>query len=298
MKYIFNKFSVLLFVINSLFLPAEIPALIIEIDQIEEILKEVDQEAWVLFDIDQTLIDSSSTFGSGPWNSYLKATIDKLGKDNPLIKADLFDYITLLAARKVPVKPVEPIIPLLIDQLQSQQVVVMGLTARGKREWYTSYIEDGDKLARDQLRSVGIFLDRTILPHPLSHVEDSLDLSPYCGIFLAGNFDLKGVFLKTLLEKIEHVPSKIIFVDDAVRHINSVENELDGIVPVVAYHYNRVIRDNHSFDPQIGNIQLHAFLFEGRILTDEDAAQIKKEMCDIDPEQYLKKILEVILEGN
>lgn len=298
MKHLLNKFNVLLIVLASFILPVQIPAQIIQTDQIEEILKEVDQDTWVFFDIDQTLIDSTITFGSGPWNLYLKSTIAKLGKDNPTIRSDLFDYVTLLAARKVAVKPVEPIIPCLVEQLQSQQVAVMGLTARGKREWYTSYIEDGDVLARDQLQSIGIFLDRTTLHHSLRLVEDSEDLSPYCGIFLAGNFDLKGVFLKTLFEKIGYYPSKVIFVDDAARHINSVEKELDGLVPTIVYQYNRVVRDSQaSFDPQIGNIQLHKLLFEGRIISDEEALAIKKEMGDVDPDQYLKAILEVILES-
>lgn len=229
------------------FLHAEI----IEIDQMADILPAIEPDSLVLFDMDDTLTDSTISLGSGAWRKWLRQT-----------DPDHHDELTYFVAQKVPVKPVEEGIPAIVEDLQEREVHVYVLTARGLSTWYSSAIPDIDQLTNRQLLSAGLDFRKSRLPRRFR--EDVFD-----GVLYASPMK-KGAFLQDFFTKIEYRPKRVIFIDDKLDQVQSVERAMEEMgVPFVGFWYTRVNTEN--FDPRIADIQYRELVENDLILTDSEA---------------------------
>ncbi len=267
-------------------LPVLMNAKIIETTEIKDILNEIDEQTLVLFDMDDTLTDSTISMGSGIWRQYMRKQLvpeyDIRSDQNP------HDILAHRAASEVPVKPVEEDLVPLIHDLQSRQIAVFCLTKRGHQRWYSSTIEGIDLLSKQQLHSIGIDFSRSQLPDAFRHLDTTLF---YHGIFLASGTN-KGPFLENILNKTGYLPAKVIFVDDKMDDVKSVEETLNAMgIPNACYWYHRADSDRKNFNPLIASIQLQALLNDQRVPNDEEALNISEESAISDPDAYFMSII-------
>lgn len=271
--------------ISSVFLTSFLQADIMEITDIDDIRPYVAEDALYLFDIDDTLIDNPFSLGSPPWRSWVKSKLPNYNTNFVL-----YDALTLFIAKNAPYKTVEPSTANLIADLQNQGHAVFAFTARGRSQWYTTDIEGVDRFTQEQLHHVGIDFKNTMIPEELQ----SLEAAYFCDGIIFAQHIKKGDLLKHLFKDLKYIPSLIIFVDDKLDQVQSVEAAVkEAGIPFIGFWYRRSESDRKNFNPTVANIQLEFLLLQEEIINDDAALELVKTKQS-DPSTYFKEILEKI----
>lgn len=223
--------------------------LIVESDHLAAILEYIDPVGTlVIFDIDNTLAHPTQELSSDEWFSYL---VDKK-------VAEGFDYLTSVdyilpkafyAQFSIPLEPTEPHIPELIAYLIDENVAVMALTSR------SIFIAERTV---EQLDNINItFFIPNISPDDL--VLSMKDPSFYKqGILFGGNND-KGQVLNYFFKTMKYYPKKIIFIDDKMKNLLSVEKAVSACgIPFVGIRYSGSDARVKNFNPAKSEAQWRA----------------------------------------
>lgn len=261
------------FLLLALFLSSYLQAEIIEVTHIDEIRPYVTQEALCLFDIDDTLICNPFSLGAPQWRSWVKP---KLPKHADFV---LYDALTLAIAKKAPYIAVEPTTAKLITDLQKEEIAVLGFTARGRSEWYSTTVEGVDRFTKAQLKQAGIDFSQT------SEIFNSLNPIYYCSGIIFAKHTAKGELFSQLFQELSSFPL-ILFVDDKLENVQSMQAALKDKIPFVGIWYHRA---ETAFDPLVATVQLEYLLEKSEILNDEQAQALV--LPGRDPEVYLKEII-------
>lgn len=243
-----------------------------QVQTMEEALAPVDDETLLIFDLDNTIMETTQTLGSDQWfEHYVHGVISDLVKAGKSKEDATKEGLqTALAVWKriqqvTTMQLVEPNTAKLVREKQSK-IRVMGLTARPG---------DLSSTTRKQLLSLAVDLNlspvsKDVLIQKADHADYEAKLEK--GILFSGN-NKKGEMLVKLLERIQLSPKKIVFVDDKQRNVDSVEkslNELGGILHT-SMRYGAADSKVAAFDAKLAGVQ---FQFFGKILTDRAAAAI------------------------
>jgi hypothetical protein len=134
-------------------------------------------------------------------------------------------------------------IPNLIQKLQDQKIPLLGFTAID-----TSVIPGIGFIPiwrAKELKRLGINFHPITSSFPKENIEFT-EFSSFRGTFplykdgiLYSNVTAsKGSVIKAFLNKIEKIPSRIIFIDDSLENLQSVELELQNLgIPYLGIHY-------------------------------------------------------------
>jgi len=282
-----NKLYIYVFIF-VMSVAVSINADIIKTNQIRDILPFIDAKSVVFFDMDDTLVDAEISLGTGAWRKYVKEKITEYEVINGKKRdVNLSGLLSLYTAYNVPVRTVEKETHDLIVALKQQGIPHYVLTARSQFKWHGIEVPGLEKLTKDQLSSVGLDFKPTI------DIFDSIDTTLFCdGIFYTSGKN-KGPFFVNVLKTADYFPEKVVFIDDKLEQVESMEEALkkEGI-PFVGFWYTRAADDTENFDPLISTIQLNELLYRDRIVSDEEAAAIKLEMTDINPDSSFKAFLD------
>lgn len=261
-----------------LFLIFTLNAEILETTCLNDITPYIDEETWVLIDIDDTLIDSSLVVGNRPFRSFMKSVL-KDQKDASGQK--LYDIISLILINKAPLATLESNTASFIKDLQNQDININAFTARGRQEWYTTHVANNDALTVKQLASVDIQFQN---PRFLAE-NDSL----FSGVLFASHL-AKGEFLRQLIESLENKPSRIIFIDDKMDQVTSVEKALHGSdIKTFSVWYKATEMKDKDYDVYVGLAQLRALFIDNKVISREEA---ERNLDKSDPKAQLEKIIE------
>lgn len=229
-----------------------------KINQIDEIMHAIGPASCVLIDMDDTLTDSSCHLGSGSWRKYIRLRLEEYEKKHPSKwNKSVHDFLTLYAFCQIPVRPVENITPQIVGLMQSQNIPVFVLTARGKSRWYDTEIENIDVLTRLQLLQAGYDFGSSKIPQALNTVNPALFSN---GIFYSNSMP-KGIFFKAVMKSTGYQPGHIVFVDDRLDQVESFEkiaNELG--IPYTGFWYTRA--GESLFDPLIATNELVKLIYQ------------------------------------
>lgn len=192
--------------------------MIFEISQIKEIEKEIDKNTLIAFDLDNTLITSTSYFGSINWEEKIILKLIEEGL-SPKEARTQASQIWKKAQFNIKTKLIEEESSKFIDKWKKKSNII-GLTARSF---------DLRELTFDGLRSNNItfspFLDHNF---DLFH-EGTL----YCANYLKST--LLSRFVNDVLTK---KPEKIIVVDDKKENLEDILNShLNKNFKINCYHY-------------------------------------------------------------
>jgi FMN phosphatase YigB (HAD superfamily) len=270
----------------SIFITSFLQAEIIEISQIDAVRLYVIENALCLFDIDDTLIDNPFSLGSPPWRNWVKSKIPNFSTNFAV-----YDALTLFIAKNAPYKTVEPSTAHLITELIDQGHAVLAFTSRGRTQWSTTDIEGVDRFTHEQLNHAGIDFKNAKIPEKLKALDDKYFND---GIIFASHIK-KGDLFKHLFKDLNYTPPLILFVDDNLEQMQSVEAAAKEVgIPFIGFWYRRSAIDRKDFNPMVANIQLEALLLKGEIISDEAAKDLSQAGQNDDPEIYLKEIFEKI----
>lgn len=286
---LFRKLSCFFFLImiNAFFLSAhDSPT---RIESILEMPIDHPEETLILFDIDDTLIDSSNMLGSKAWRKY----ISQATADAALNWHDLF---SLYIAENSPIVPVESMTTKIVKDLQAKGYVVCGLTSRERNKWYDLEVEGIDLLTISQLKSVDIQFDDDLLKQ--KYLLFSQNSEYFEGVFFA-NLEPKGEYLRFLWNSLEasELPKKVLFIDDKLSQVESVASTLNDLqIDHECYWY--CATEKKPFSALIANIQLYYLLLSDGcdVLSDQEAAKIAMEDSSQTADYYLHNILSLAQE--
>lgn len=290
----YNKFIIIIYflrimkqlitwALSVLFFAGSLDAAIIKTTNIQSIREEITENTLVLFNIAEVLMDTETSLGTQAWRKFVRARLEP----------QLHDELTLFVFENVPPKCPEPSTPELINELQAKGVMTFAFTSRGRHEWYGSQIPDIDLITEKLMLQIGIDFSKTALNPKLSILPEVFADFFHAGVIYTTNTRDKGELLREILETTGYRPSKIIFVDDKVDSLVSVEATLESLgIPFVGYAYSKTAEDHADFDPLVANIQLDWLITHGEVLTDAQALQIKGEQhSTTDLTQYLEEVV-------
>jgi hypothetical protein len=290
-----NKFFTLLFLFVTFYSNAKI----ITTDKIEDIEIEVaqaDNETLVIFDYNDVLlelVDAALLTENEKVSDQIAIDLmngSKISKDQIITALSILtrDMKTQLAHEKW---------PLLIIVLQSRGIKTVLLTSCGAGK--QGVVEAVENVCRDHLLKVGIdfrktwtYLKRLEFPNiPRKHYH--MCNTHFCafvdGMLFADGAD-KGDVLKAFLSKIPHYKfKKIIFIDDKLKNLKSVEKictEIGIQFVGIEFTYSK-IKKHPPMNPERVKKQYKTLMLEKRWISDAEM-----ENCDKNPYDRMMEIID------
>lgn len=277
----FKNFFLFFLLISSL------RAEILEIDNIDDIRPyATDPSGLVLLDIDDTLIAPPFALGRSGWRVWVKDILADI--EAPF---NVYESLTLYIAVRAPYVPVEEAAVKFVSDLQARNVPVFAFTARGRTYWYNTFLLGIDRFSEQQLHQAGYNFAHSRIPKGLSFPEEFF----YNGIIFTEYKVKKGDFFIKLFKNQPYRPSFIVFVDDKLDQVKSVEKAAKELnIPFYGFWYKACDNEAKRLKPMIANIELQELLFNQQLLTDEEAREKLLELEECDPADYLETLLYAI----
>lgn len=214
---------------------------------VDTILPLVDQDTWVLIDLDNTTFEGKQALGHTDW--FYDRAHALMREGMTLEEATRECYPLWIEVQKVcPVKPVETaFIPALVE-MQKQGIIVMGLTHRQP--------SIADSTIR-QVNSLGLNLLNSA-PDQSTFVVPSETPTKYTeGVLFTGEYNKKGEIFTLFLSIINQKPKKILFIDDKRGHVEDVGNAVSSLgIEYIGVHYTACEYLEKVYDPEIAAFQL------------------------------------------
>lgn len=266
-----------IFLLVYCLLTTYLSAVVIEapsLEGIEKELRNLDENALVVLDVDYTLIIPNDLIlapcGEERFQKFMK-NLRALGEKGEILgsKISLHSKVSIIDER----------IFNIIEFLKRKHIKVIALTAMPTGGF--GLIPNAEEWRVNQLRLLGINLDWAfpkIDSITLEGFEGKKTLPVFKKGVLASAKYPKGRVLSAFLKHIQWKPSQIVFVDDRMEYINSVEAELEKEnIPHVSFHYTAATNKVCQLDEEIADFQLNYLLEKEKWLSDEEASKIIKE---------------------
>jgi hypothetical protein len=254
-----------------------------DIDQLSAILPEISEQTLVLFDLDETLIETPIMLGGKAWRHYVRALLERTYSEESATQ--LHDRLTYFLAKEMPFIPVEKSSGACLKEVEERGGLAFGFTARGREHWYDMPAADGEELGLLHTAQAGFAFKQSFDDPLFSHRSYAK------GIFFAYPLEDKGELLLELFALTDFRPRKLVFIDDKMSNVRAVEAAAHKLkIPSVSFHY-RQIDLYRPFDPLVAHIQLEKLLCEGRVVSDDLAAALKDEYADKDVEAFFLDLI-------
>ena len=266
---IFKKILVIFLICRSL--SAEIRT----IQSLNEALTEfdlLDNQALVIFDVDETLIVAQDKIRRKILNHDLNEFIKK-SFDDLLVNDDHKERLESIRKLMTMRSLLEQSSPDIIKNLQARGIRVIALSDLHVGKY--GVIDNLEAWRFKQLSDLGIDLS---IHNATDIVFKNLPLTRnhypvmYKGIFLTAYSCSKGVAIKALIDELGLKPSRVLFLDDRMNHVKSVDMEMaKWEIPCIAYHYRAFELLDNSVDIEIARLQYQYLMTHEIWLSDVDA---------------------------
>ena len=255
---LFKKLAVL----TSLLISFQSFAVIREALSMQEVAKFITPGTLVIFDLDNTVLEATQTLGTDQFFGFLVKKAVASGMDEKAAKE-----LALKQSRSIQpvtrVRLVEKETREFIQDLQAQNYPVMALTARPP-SWVTGTLK--------QVASLGINFAKTaplVLTNNSDHTENGLYNH---GVFFLPAGSEKGATLINFLNENGQRPERIIFIDDKLANVQSVDKALTAAgITNLEFRYGAADVRVKNFNPDLANFEYNYFLKFNMFLDDQMA---------------------------
>ncbi len=213
---------------------------LIEVNSLERVTDFLRKDTLVAFDLDNTLVESASQFGSYQWGSYLLRELMERGLDFSRALETLVPRWEK-AQEFIDLVPVEPLSPVWLEDWRKKGYLCLGLTGRspGVEEVTVKQLHENNI----------IFSPPVFTADPLK--EYGKRVSYREGVIFAGPFQCKGEILKKICasrEGIDHV----ILIDDQLSYLEKAESVFKTLSQdFTGIHFLRLREKVSGFDPKV-----------------------------------------------
>lgn len=232
---------------------------------IEREAHQLDNNSLILFDVDATLIVPNDVLlkpkGKGLFEQLIAGYTDR----------DLFREIRMQAPHSLlDERSID-----LIQYLQHNKIPVIAFTAAPSK---IHGVEEIGAWRVDELKQHGFdfslaFPNLTFIELPKNPSQQHLPL--FKSGVLYSSFHSKGDILIMFLQKIGFKPTKVVFVDDELKHVESVVAALDQEnIPCVGIHYTAANKAPCELNEELSVFQIHYFVEHDVWLSDKKKQSI------------------------
>lgn len=187
----------------------------------------------IIFDIDHTILEAQQVSCHSNWfyDQYEEAVKNGISEQSAL---DALLPAWELSQKDCLVKPVEPVTIEIIQAMQAANKKVLALTSRGKNVYHETV---------EQLSSLGIDFSASAPLGEYSGQALGAGVGAFHGVIFTSDYVSKGKVLQSYLAQAGFRPKKILFIDDGLRNLTSVVEDMakQGI-ETQAFYYPRVKR--------------------------------------------------------
>jgi hypothetical protein len=278
MNYILSTITLTLCFFHSL------SAKIIEIDSFQDSLQEIqslDKNSLVLFDVDNTLIIMADGLLGPHGERYRQGAIQRLSSistlsSNSYKEGYLYSQVLIKAKWIV----VEDQSRQLVNSLLSKGIPTIAFTAADSGKM--GYIESMADWRISQLAELGFdfsssFSDSNFLLFPKKIQFEHFPMFKSGVLFSSDH--TKGHVIKQFLSAIPLTPSKVVFFDDKLSYLKSVERAMDKLgITFIGYHYLAAEKLPNNFDKQLAIFQIKQLIEHGEWLNDHEAIELMQKM--------------------
>ena len=239
MIFFYNNIFKVLFIIFILISTANASITTVsDFREIKNYMGRLDRSSLVIFDVDCVLIipSDNDTLSRSPYRKKLWRSVEsRISKERSrfLISIIIMETNWILLDKSV----ID-----IINYLTQQKIPTIALTSINTGRF--GVIESMEDLRIKQLKSVGIDFTKlapmkdTIKLDSLRTVHGTPMLNK--GIIFTAELD-KGMVLKDILQKLNYYPKKIIFIDDKIQNLYSVQNACNMLkIPFQGFHYTAI----------------------------------------------------------
>lgn len=225
------RFFLFLFTMNIAF----VQGVIYEVDDLslfEIEAYKLNNQSLVLFDIDNTLI-TPKDMALKPCGSYLRK------RYLHVLEPKRREWLQSIVALEGNEELMDPLFPILIKQMQNKRVPVLGFTALETGVYGKMNCVEDWRLNR--LKTLNMDFSKTFSDHAITLTE----ATPYNGYYplfkngvLFTNRQIKGEILTLFLKRLGWQPDKILFMDDSIEQLKSVEVAANALnIEFMGFHY-------------------------------------------------------------
>jgi hypothetical protein len=238
-----------------------------------------DSDTLVVFDVDEVLITFDDLILRPCGKHFTPASWKGIYQEE-------LDYLTSIIWNESKTILVDPSAPELVNKLVNRGVKVIALTACPTGDF--GIIEKIEDWRLKILKRLNIDFSNTFPKNQVIYFDDGdkkeRDYPLFKeGILFIGNGEkTKGDLLVQFFEEIQWYPSKVIFIDDRMYNLTSVESALNKIkILYQGYHYKGMENLPNNFNEQIAEFQFFHLRKEHKWLSDLEAEKKTKHSSPI-----------------
>lgn len=260
--------------LNFAFFNGQIFAKVIEASNLKVIMQEIkqlDNKALVVFDVDYTLIVPNDLILGPCGEVYFQEFMKRLRamKEKGEIlgsKISLEGQVSLVDKEVIP----------LLSWLKQKNIKTIALTAMPTGKF--GLIQNTEEWRIKQLDALSInfaWSFPSLDSVTLQGFEGKNSLPVFKDGILASAKYPKGEVLLAFLKHIGWKPSKVIFIDDQLEYIESVEKELaKARISSISFHYTSALNQPNQLNKEVADLQLNHLIEQEKWLSDKEAKRI------------------------
>lgn len=254
---------------------------IIESFTIADVLPLIDEDTWLLVDLDNTLFQASQALGHVNW------LLDEVAKriELGMSREDAFHSMYPLWKKTqmmTSVIPVESALIEAIHDLQAKGIVVLGVT---HREPFLM-----SETLR-QVHSLNIDFLKNTPCKKFFEIDTKQRAIYYEGILFVDTFNEKSNVFYTFLQQVNCKPKKIIFLDDKKKNVEEFTNIAANGIDYIGVHYTAIEQGPQIYSPEVAALQLSLM---DKILSNAQAQMLLSQPLDtVSVPNYAYKIISI-----
>lgn len=239
-------------------------AAIFEIKNMRDAVEGVGKNTLVVFDIDNTILQTAQTLGSVQWADWYQRELVKQGLPSDQAgELSTREWVRINRVSKSQL--VEAVTPNIIRNLQLRGIRVLALTARP-----VSFVLQTQR----DLPQFGIHFGQS-WPKGTRFQSPFQGAAYASGVLFAGQTNSKGAVIREFLRQNNLRPTAIRFVDDKRKYVDSVDQAMQAAgIPYVGYRYGGADVRVNSFSPSLAAFTHSYFKRMGIILSDAQARRL------------------------
>lgn len=267
-----------LLLITSLLFSLNTLAAITELKSYKDLNTQLfDKDTLVIFDIDNTILRQDSVIGTHQWGDYMRERAIRTGM--PQDDASRYQHEAFAELQPyLRVVLIEEEIKKILKDLENRRVPHFALTARA------------ESLKNTTISQLTVVNHSFAKNFPMQIDNKKLEKFLKDGVVFSGGVP-KGELLKTIIENSQVKPKKIVFIDDKLYNLESVEKSMAEVgINLTSYRYGAADKFVTGFDPVLADIKYSFFKETRRVLSDDElalAAQNIRNLLKIRFELYL-----------
>jgi hypothetical protein len=166
----------------------------------------------------------------------------------------------------------DPIGPKLLDTLQEHEIPTIGFTSFAMDQ--AGIVESIPAWRSWHLKELGLnfkMAKEIVFPVQKGFVPPSFEKGVlHCGDFYKKDKNNKGKILSLFLDWLDWTPERVVFVDDGLKHLESVREELDRRgIPFLGFHY--IPKNLDLIDEKVAELQYQTIIDHKQWISDQEA---------------------------